>query len=93
MALLRDNWLVIAITVPVVIAALAPLWGIWWVWRRLPQHQVARLALKIRDPKARAATERCARPAYKQSSHERLRAARQQRSCHAAWWYLRPRGV
>jgi hypothetical protein len=31
--------------------------GIWWLWWRLPQRQVARLALKIRDPKARADTE------------------------------------
>jgi uncharacterized protein YjbI with pentapeptide repeats len=30
---------------------------IWFVWWRLPQRQIARLALKIRDPKARADTE------------------------------------
>jgi uncharacterized protein YjbI with pentapeptide repeats len=40
-----------------VIAAPALLWGVWWLWWRLPQRQVARLALKIRDPKARADTE------------------------------------
>jgi uncharacterized protein YjbI with pentapeptide repeats len=38
-----------------VIAAL--LLGIWWVWWRLPKREVARLALKIRDPKARADVE------------------------------------
>jgi hypothetical protein len=31
--------------------------AIWWVWWRLPQRQVGRLALKIRDPKARADVE------------------------------------
>ena len=31
--------------------------AIWWLWWRLPQRQVARLSLKIRDPKARADTE------------------------------------
>jgi hypothetical protein len=56
MATLRDNWIIIA-TAAAVIAALALLWGIWWVWWRLPQRQVARLALQISDPKARADTE------------------------------------
>jgi hypothetical protein len=45
MAILRDNWIVIAIAVAAVIVALALLWGIWWLWWRLPQRQVARLAL------------------------------------------------
>ena len=31
--------------------------GIWWLWWRLPKWQVSRLALKIRDPKARADLE------------------------------------
>ena len=31
--------------------------GIWWLWWRLPKWQVSRLALKIRDPKARADVE------------------------------------
>jgi hypothetical protein len=57
MAILRDNWIAIAIVIVAVIVALALLWGIWWVWWRLPQRQVARPALKIRDPKARADTE------------------------------------
>ncbi|HKD75159.1 MAG TPA: hypothetical protein VKB76_06670, partial [Ktedonobacterales bacterium] len=41
------------------IAALASalLAAIWWVWWRLPQRQVARLSLKIRDPKDRADIE------------------------------------
>ena len=56
MAILRDNWIIIA-TAAAVIVALALLWGIWWVWWRLPKWQVARLALKIRDPKARAEIE------------------------------------
>jgi hypothetical protein len=30
---------------------------VWWLWWQLPQRQVAKLALKIRDPKARADTE------------------------------------
>jgi Pentapeptide repeats (8 copies) len=30
---------------------------IWWLWWRLPQRQIARLALEIHDPKARADTE------------------------------------
>jgi hypothetical protein len=42
--------------VAIAIAALA-LAAIWWLWWRLPQRQVTRLALKIRDPKARADTE------------------------------------
>ena len=29
----------------------------WWLWWRLPKRQVSRLALKIRDPKARADLE------------------------------------
>jgi hypothetical protein len=56
MATLRDNWIIIA-TAAAVIAALALLWWIWWLWWRLPQRQVARLALQISDPKARADTE------------------------------------
>ena len=31
--------------------------GAWWLWWWLPKRQVTRLALKIRDPKARADTE------------------------------------
>jgi hypothetical protein len=38
-------------------AALALLYGIWWLWWRLPKRQTDRLALKIRDPKARADVE------------------------------------
>jgi hypothetical protein len=30
---------------------------IWFVWWRLPQRQITRMAFKIRDPKARADTE------------------------------------
>jgi uncharacterized protein YjbI with pentapeptide repeats len=33
------------------------LFGIWWLWWRLPKWQVSRLALKIRDPKARTDVE------------------------------------
>jgi hypothetical protein len=40
-----------------VVLIVAGLWGIWWLWWRLPQRYVARLALKIRDPKARADIE------------------------------------
>jgi hypothetical protein len=48
--------LIIAIVV-IAVAALALLFGIWWLWWRLPKWQVDRLALKIRDPKARADVE------------------------------------
>jgi uncharacterized protein YjbI with pentapeptide repeats len=47
-------WIVVAIAVDAILVLLA---AIWWLWWRLPQRQVARLALKIRDPKARADTE------------------------------------
>jgi hypothetical protein len=46
------------VTVAVIaVAALAVLYGIWWLWWRLPKRQVDRLALTIRDPKARADVE------------------------------------
>jgi hypothetical protein len=50
--------LIIAIVV-IAVAALALLFafGIWWLWWRLPKRQVDHLALKIRDPKARADVE------------------------------------
>jgi uncharacterized protein YjbI with pentapeptide repeats len=40
-----------------VVPTAALLWGIWWLWWRLPQHYVARLAIQIHDPKARADAE------------------------------------
>lgn len=40
-----------------VIAALLVLAFLWWSWWWLPKQQVARLALKIRDQKARADVE------------------------------------
>ena len=40
----------------VVLAAVA-LWAVWWLWWRLPQRQISRLRLRIRDPKARADVE------------------------------------
>ena len=43
--------------IAIAVAALPPLAAIWWLWWRLPRRQVERLALKIRDPKARADTE------------------------------------
>jgi uncharacterized protein YjbI with pentapeptide repeats len=51
--------MIIAIAViAVAVAGLALLiFGIWWLWWRLPKWQVDRLALKIRDPKARADVE------------------------------------
>jgi hypothetical protein len=39
------------------IAALLLAIAVWWLWWRLPKREVARLALKIRDPKARADVE------------------------------------
>ena len=41
----------------IAVAALALLYGIWWLWWRLPKRQTDRLALAIRDPKARADVE------------------------------------
>jgi hypothetical protein len=40
-----------------VVLTTAFLWGSWWLWWRLPQHYVARLAIQIHDPKARADAE------------------------------------
>jgi pentapeptide repeat protein len=40
-----------------VLAALLLAIGIWWSWWRLPKREAARLALKIRDAKARADVE------------------------------------
>ena len=41
----------------IAIATLPFLYGIWWLWWRLPKRQMDHLALKIRDPKARADVE------------------------------------
>jgi hypothetical protein len=46
--------MVVEITVGAALVALA---AIWWLWWQLPRRQVARLSLKIRDPKARADVE------------------------------------
>jgi uncharacterized protein YjbI with pentapeptide repeats len=40
-----------------VLAALLLAVAVWWLWWRLPKQQVAQLALKIRDAKARADIE------------------------------------
>jgi uncharacterized protein YjbI with pentapeptide repeats len=40
-----------------VLAALLLAIAVWWLWWRLPKREVARLALKVRDPKARADIE------------------------------------
>jgi hypothetical protein len=40
-----------------VVAGLAALFVVWWLWWRLPKRQVDRLRLTIRDPKARADVE------------------------------------
>jgi uncharacterized protein YjbI with pentapeptide repeats len=49
--------LIIAIVVIAAAASAVFAFGIWWLWWRLPKRQVDRLALKIRDPKARADVE------------------------------------
>jgi len=49
-----DDRIVIGLAV---LASLLLAIAIWWLWWRLPKQQVARLALKIRDPKARADVE------------------------------------
>jgi hypothetical protein len=54
MTMLWDVRTVLAIAV---VATPALSWVIWWLWWRLPQRQVARMALRIRDPKARADVE------------------------------------
>jgi hypothetical protein len=36
---------------------LISIFGVWWLWWRLPKRQVDRLRLTIRDPKARADVE------------------------------------
>jgi len=54
---LLDNELAIAELAGAVLIAVALLWLIWLLWWRFPKWQVARLALKIRDPKARADVE------------------------------------
>ena len=47
-----------SVTIAVIaIAALALLCGVWWLWWRLPKRQIDSLAMKIRDPKARADIE------------------------------------
>src|SRR5215471_20260689 len=43
--------------IAIVIAVLVLLFVVWWLWWRLPKWQVNRLALEIRDPKARADVE------------------------------------
>jgi hypothetical protein len=45
--------MVLAVAIAVA-ALLAAIWGLWW---RMPQRRVAKLALKIRDPKDRADIE------------------------------------
>jgi hypothetical protein len=47
----------IAVAIAIVLLIGTLLFGIWWLWWRLPKWQVSRLALKIRDPKARADLE------------------------------------
>lgn len=54
---LSNTRTVIAIAVLASVPPVAVLTAIWWLWWRLPQRQVARLALQIHDPKARADTE------------------------------------
>ena len=47
----------IAVVIAMVLLFGTLLFGIWWLWWRLPKWQVNRLALTIRDPKARADVE------------------------------------
>jgi Pentapeptide repeats (8 copies) len=53
-------WEALPAWIPFGLAALAALLlavAIWWLWWRLPKREAARLALKIRDAKARADVE------------------------------------
>jgi hypothetical protein len=47
-------WITVGLAV---LAALLLAIGIWWLWWRLPKREAARLALKIRDAKARVDVE------------------------------------
>ena len=49
-----DVWITIGLAV---LVALLLAIAIWWLWWRLPKREVARLALKVRDAKARADLE------------------------------------
>jgi Pentapeptide repeats (8 copies) len=53
-------WEALPAWIPIGLAVLAALLlaiAIWWLWWRLPKREVARLALKVRDAKARADIE------------------------------------
>lgn len=45
------------IIIVIVLVSMALSYGIWWLWWQLPKRQMDQLALKIRDPKARADVE------------------------------------
>jgi uncharacterized protein YjbI with pentapeptide repeats len=46
-----------SVTIVIIVAIVTLAYGTWWLWWRLPKRQMDRLALKIRDPKARADVE------------------------------------
>ena len=53
-------WEALPVWIPIGLAVLAALllaMAVWWLWWRLPKREAARLALKIRDAKARADIE------------------------------------
>jgi hypothetical protein len=52
-----DHKIEIITIVVIAVAAFLLMFEIWWMWWRLPKVMVSRLALKIRDPKARADVE------------------------------------
>ena len=51
------SWPTVGIITAAIGLAAAALFGVWWLWWRLPKRQVDRLRLTIRDPKARADVE------------------------------------
>jgi hypothetical protein len=52
-----DVRITIGLAIIAALLGIAVVWCLWWLWWRLPKRQVALLALKIRDPKARADVE------------------------------------
>src|SRR5215469_16520114 len=51
------SWPTVGIITAAIGLAAAALFGVWWLWWRLPKRQADRLRLTIRDPKARADVE------------------------------------
>ena len=68
-----DDRHIISIAIDVALVLVA---AIWWLWWRLPQRQVARLSLKIRDPKDRAGCRRQPPQDHRSGARRRRRTDR-----------------